>query len=140
MREDSGNKVERILSIYSRLKEGSVIDKAKEIAGQGITERTLQRDIADIQAFLRNRINEKGEIQEIQYERSTGVYRLVTRTEKQLSSREILVVCQALLEGNSLEREELLPILYKLLNNCDEGWERERIREMITNEGEHCGK
>ncbi|MCD8222291.1 MAG: hypothetical protein LUD07_08985 [Clostridiales bacterium] len=136
MRDDSGAKVERILSIYTRLKEGGVIDKAKELAALGISERTLQRDIADIQAFLSNRINENGKMQEIRYERSTGRYRLVTRTEKQLNPQELLVICQSLLEGSSLAREERLPILYKLLNNCDEGRERDQIRDMIAKEQE----
>lgn len=45
----------RTLDIYTRLCEGKVINKSKEALRFGVDERTIQRDIDDIRAFLAER-------------------------------------------------------------------------------------
>ena len=62
MERNSEDKAERILSIYSRLKQGRVIYKEQESIAFAVTPRTIQRDIADIQCFLQNQGSETGEI------------------------------------------------------------------------------
>ena len=52
MGRDSEDKAGRILSIYTRLKQGKVIYKQEESIRYGVAERTIQRDIVDIQCFL----------------------------------------------------------------------------------------
>ena len=42
----------RTLHIYTRLCEGKVINKMEEAIRFGVNERTIQRDIDDIRAFL----------------------------------------------------------------------------------------
>ncbi len=42
----------RTLHIYTQLCEGKVINKWKEATRFGVNERTIQRDIDDIRAFL----------------------------------------------------------------------------------------
>ena len=51
MGRDSEDKAGRILSIYTRLKQGKVIYKQEESIRYGVAERTIQRDIVDIQCF-----------------------------------------------------------------------------------------
>ena len=46
------NKNARILSIYNRLCEGKSIKKKEEVDRFHVNERTIQRDIDDIRAFL----------------------------------------------------------------------------------------
>lgn len=46
------DKVRRILELYTKLLNGHSIQKAEEAANYGVSERTLQRDIADISFFL----------------------------------------------------------------------------------------
>lgn len=45
-------KIIRVLSIYTRLSRGEVIRKRTEAVNYGVTERSIQRDIDDIRAFL----------------------------------------------------------------------------------------
>ena len=52
VRDNSEDKAERILSIYTKLTQGKVINKAQQSHLYGVSERTIQRDIVDIQCFL----------------------------------------------------------------------------------------
>lgn len=47
VRDNSEDKAERILSIYTKLTQGKVINKAQQSHLYGVSERTIQRDIVD---------------------------------------------------------------------------------------------
>lgn len=131
------NKAERILSIYSQLKQGKIVFKTEESIKYGVTSRTIQRDISDIQCFLQNRENEIGEIQEVVFDRKSGGYRMETRTCSQIKGRELLAVCKVMLESRSLVKEELFPIINKLILLCSSDEEKELLKSFINNEMYH---
>lgn len=131
------NKAERILSIYSRLKQGKIVFKTEESIKYGVTSRTIQRDISDIQCFLQNRENEIGEIQEVVFDRKSGGYRMETRTCSQIKGRELLAVCKVMLESRSLVKEELFPIINKLILLCSSDKDKELLKSFINNEMYH---
>lgn len=137
MKQESDAKTERILSIYSRLKEGRVISRVRASAEYGVNPRTIQRDISDIQNFLQNQNNETGEVQEIIYDREAGGYRLQTKIDNQLKPEELLAVCKVLLESRSLVKEELFPIIHKLSNACGDDENQKLVKKYISNEMHH---
>ena len=137
MKRESEDKAERILSMYSRLKEGKTIHKADESVAYGVAPRTIQRDIADIQNFLQNQQSETGEIQQVVFDKGAGGYRLETKVRKQLDSKECLAVCKVLLESRSLVRDEMFSIINKMLNACGESEEKRLLENFIGNEMEH---
>ena len=47
-------KYARILDIYVRFCEGKIINKSEEAQRFGVDERTIQRDVDDIRAFINN--------------------------------------------------------------------------------------
>ena len=73
MGKESEDKAERILSLYTRLKEGKVINKEQEANELGVSPRTIQRDISDIQCFLQNQNAESGEVQEIVFDKNVHI-------------------------------------------------------------------
>lgn len=99
MGRDSEDKAGRILSIYTRLKQGKVIYKQEESIRYGVAERTIQRDIVDIQCFLEEHASTSGEIQEIIFEKALGGYVLQTKKKTQLEEKELLAVAKILLES-----------------------------------------
>lgn len=137
MEKTADDKAERVLSIYSRLKEGQIINKEVESSKYGVAQRTIQRDISDIQCFLQTQSFETGEIQEIVFDRRAGGYRLETKIRKHLESEEILAICKVLLESRALIKEEMFPIINKLMNACNDEEEKKRLREYIGNEMHH---
>ena len=50
MKKTADDKSERILSIYSRLREGQTIYKEEESNRYSVAQRTIQRDISDIRS------------------------------------------------------------------------------------------
>ncbi len=80
MKKD-GDKIGRVLSIYSRLKQGNIIKKEDESVKFNVAQRTIQRDIADIQCFLRDKHNKTDEMQEqdVVFDKDSGGYCLKTK-------------------------------------------------------------
>lgn len=133
----SDAKAERVLSIYSRLKRGQVINKAEESVRYAVAQRTIQRDIGDIQCFLQNHNNETGEIQEIVFDRKSGGYKLETKLQTQLESEELLAVCKILLESRALVKAEMFPVIHKLINSFSKEDNKKILKEYISNEMHH---
>lgn len=134
MGKDAEDKAERVLSIYTRLKQGRVIYKENESREYHVSARTIQRDIADIQCFLQNQNADTGEVQEIVFEKSSGGYVLQTRSTNQLESREILLIAKALLESPVLVKKELFPILHKLVRMCNDETREKLLAELLQRE------
>ena len=108
-------KVERIINLYNRLVEGEVLIKADEAARFEVNERSIQRDLEDIRAYFANDLESN---RELIYDRTQKGYVLVQNQKKSLTNSEILTVCKILLESRSLTKEEMYPIIDKLLQCC----------------------
>ena len=130
MGRDSEDKAGRILSIYTRLKQGKVIYKQEESIRYGVAERTIQRDIVDIQCFLEEHASTSGEIQEIIFEKALGGYVLQTKKKTQLEEKELLAVAKILLESRALTKQELYPIIHKLIHLCSNEADMKLLREL----------
>lgn len=137
MGKESENKAGRILSIYSRLKQGKVINKREESDRYEVAERTIQRDITDMQCFLQEQASVSGEIQEIVYDKKKGGYILQTRKNTQLNEKELLAIAKILLESRALTTDELNPIIEKLVHLCNQEEDVKLLNDLLGNEKEH---
>ena len=127
-------KTERIIDIYNRIKNGEVINKAEEAERFGVNVRSIQRDLEDIRAYFTDRPDSK---QELIYDRSKNGYVLVYADKNALTNSEILTVCKILLESRSLVKEEMYPIIDKLVQCCVPYGNLKKVRELISNEKFH---
>ena len=134
---NSQDKAERILSIFTRLRQGKVVNKMEFSQLYGVSPRTIQRDIADVQCFLQNQGNETGETQEIVFDRKAGGYRLETRHRKYLNAKEILALSKVLLESRVLMKAEMFPIINSLIGLCSDDAGGKEIKESLNNEMHH---
>lgn len=126
-------KSERLLQIYSRLVSGDTLPK-KELAQQfHVTERSIQRDMESLRCFFA----EQGLRQDIIYDRGERGYRLEQPALPLLSNSEILAVCKILLESRSMRRDEMLPILDKLISCCVPARSKRAVAELLANEKHH---
>lgn len=127
-------KVERIINLYNRIIDGEVINKSGEAKRFGVNERSIQRDIEDIRAYFANDYESKCELI---YDRSRKGYVLVHNQQKSLSNSEILTVCKILLESRAMVKEEMYPIIDKLLQCCVPYENYKKVVELIGNEKFH---
>ena len=127
-------KVERIINLYNRLNDGEILIKADEASRFGVNERSIQRDLDDIRAYFANDMESN---RELVYDRSKKGYVLVQNQKKSLTNSEILTVCKILLESRSLTKEEMYPIIDKLLQCCVPYKNYRQVAELISNEKFH---
>ena len=126
-------KTDRILKIYSQLVNGDILRK-KELAQQfHVTERSIQRDMEALRCFFA----EEGLQQDIVYDRAARGYRLESPSRALLNNSEILAVCKILLESRSMRKDEMLPILDKLIACCVPEKSKKAITELLANEKHH---
>lgn len=130
-------KYSHVLQIYTRLLNGEVINKESEAERFGVHPRSIQRDLDDLRAFFENEsIN--GNIDKILvYSRKLNGYYLSTRESVVLSNSEILAVCKILLESRAFRRDEITPIIDKLLVCCVPKKNQEVVKHLISNEMFH---
>lgn len=130
---DSAAKSERLLQIYSRLVGGDILSK-KELAQHfHVTERSIQRDMEALRCFFA----EQGLRQDIIYDKSAKGYRLEQSAASLLSNSEILAVCKILLESRSMRKDEMLPILDKLVSCCVPEHSKRAVSDLLSNEKFH---
>ena len=126
-------KTDRILKIYSQLVNGDILRK-KELAQRfHVTERSIQRDMEALRCFFA----EEGLQQDIIYDRAARGYRLESSSRALLNNSEILAVCKILLESRSMRKDEMLPILDKLIACCVPEKSKKAITELLANEKHH---
>ena len=126
-------KSERLLQIYSKLVSGETLKK-KELAQHfHVTERSIQRDIEALRCFFA----EEGLLQDVVYDKAVRGYRMENPALRTLENSEILAVCKILLESRSMCRDEMFPILDKLIACCVPERNRKAVQELLANEKHH---
>lgn len=106
MTEEKNNKIERVLGIYTRLLNGSIVKKSEEAANYGVNERSIQRDIDDIRNYLELDGERVGCINNVIYDRSSKGYRLEKVCKMKLSNSEVLALCKILLDSRALQKQK----------------------------------
>ena len=136
MFREENTKYNRILSIYTKLISGEVVDKDKAASEHQVDKRTIQRDIAAIRNFIENDFD-SGMNKEVVFDRSRNGYILRDKESDFLTNSEILAVCKILLESRSLSKAEMMPILNKLVEKCVPLQSEKKVSELIENEKFH---
>lgn len=126
-------KSSRLLVIYSRLVSGEVVSKADLSRQYHVSDRSIQRDMESLRCFIAN----QSLPQDIIYDYKMRGYRLVNNLPKGLTNSEVLAVCKILLESRSMRRDEMLPILDKLIDCAVPEESRRAVVELIANEKHH---
>ena len=120
----------RLLYLYQDFIKGAGIQKKTAADRFGVNERSLQRDIEDLRCFFANQTPPG----EIIYDARQKVYRLIERDTAHLSNSEVLAVCKILLESRSMRRDEMIPILDKLVGCCVPAEQRRAVVDLLANE------
>lgn len=133
MESNAEAKSARLLEMYADLSQGDVLSKAELSTRYHVSERSIQRDMESLRSFIAN--HNLG--QEVVYDYNQKGYRLIQLNPKGLTNDEILAVCKILLESRSLRRDEMLPILDKLVECAVPAQNQKLIDDLILNEAFH---
>ena len=127
------SRLDRILYIQQVLVQGGVLNKQQTADRFGVSEKTIQRDLDT----LRNHFADSEPRREILYNSAKGGYLLDDTLSRFLTSSEILAVCKILLESRSMVKEEMFPILDKLVQVCTPLDRLNQVKDLISNERFH---
>lgn len=137
MRENFKISKDRLLYLYSLLTDGKAINKAEAAVYLNCSLRSLQRDIDNLRSFFYNQSEITGIVQEIVYDKKHNEYKLIPPTKALLKNEEVFVVLKILLESRALTKQEIYPIIDKLIECCISKYDKHHISEMIGNERFH---
>lgn len=128
----------RTLDMYVRLCEGKVINKTEESQRFSVDERSIQRDIDDIRAFLSecSTVN-SSDNRTIEYDRTKKGFIMTGAEPSMMTNSEILAVSKILLESRAFTKRELKVILDKLVEGCVPLKNMKLVSELISNEKYH---
>lgn len=131
------DKTGRVLALYTKLMNGYVINKSEEALRYGVNERSIQRDIDDIRAFLDAQSVETGFDNAVIYDRQQNGYRLEQIYKMRLTNSEVLAVCKILLDSRAFTKKEMESMLQRLIDCCVPENNRKMVRGLISNEEYH---
>ncbi len=131
------SKTDRILGIYTKLVDGTVINKTEEANRYGVDTRSIQRDLDDIRAFFELESENSGVIKDVIYDRKKKGYRLEKIYTTKLSNAEVLGICKILLDSRAFTKPEMETMLKKLIDGSVPKENQKLIKEMVSNETFH---
>lgn len=134
---EEGRKINRILSIYTMLIEGQVVNKAEMARRFDVNARSIQRDMECIRRFLEDRVTENGIQKELVYDYRGKGYRLEEPEELMLTNEEVLAVCKILLDSRAFVKQEMIGILDKLVSCSVPKKNQKAVNELLSNEKYH---
>ena len=126
------NKGFRLLQLYERLSRGEVVSKAELAQKFAVTDKTIQRDIEELRAYLAETRTDEGEASVV-YDRARGGYLLTHAASEWLTNEDVLAVCKILLESRAFCKEELDALLKKLLRQTAPQ-DRAQVGKLIRSE------
>ncbi len=130
-------KSNRELSIYSRLMNGRTINKAEEADRFHVSEKSIQRDIENIRAFLDKQAMTDGIPNNLVYDYTSKCYKIEQAENVMLTNDEILATCKILLSSRAFSKKEMNNIISKLIDCCVPRKNQKLVNNLMKNERFH---
>lgn len=128
----------RTLDMYVCLCEGKIINKKIEAKKFDVDERSIQRDIDDIRAFLsERRSSNTSDTRTIVYDRIKKGFVMEGDEGSAMTNSEILAVTKILLESRAFTKKELNRILDKMVEGCVPQKNMKLVSDLLSNEKYH---
>ncbi|MFV0520597.1 MAG: helix-turn-helix transcriptional regulator [Lachnospirales bacterium] len=131
------DKTQRTLSIYTKLLNGYIVNKAEEATNYNVNERSIQRDIDDIRNFLEVSVDNFGMNNTVIYDRLNKGYKLERCDIPNLTNSEILALSKILLDNRAFTKNEMNLMVKKLVECCVPKENQNLVYELISNEAFH---
>jgi predicted DNA-binding transcriptional regulator YafY len=129
------NKSYRLLYMFHKLIRGNSIVKKELSEYFSVDDKTIQRDLNELRAYLYETNSEWGN-NTIHYDHRSRSYRLVKQEEYFFTDEETLALAKILLDSRAFNIDEMTQILNKLLLHIDPS-QRSCIKKAILNESYH---
>lgn len=120
------SKTSRILSLYDALMEGRSVNRLEWAAAHRICERSVRRDIEEIQQYLAEKNEEGLRKTYLVYSRKDGTHQALERESPYFSFPEFEKAAEALWQSPSFSQEEARFLISRLILSVLEGEDQAR--------------
>lgn len=134
MDDDKKGKINRVLGLYTKFLDGSLINVEEEALKSNVDKRTIMRDICDIRNFLEEDVNAQGYVGTIVYDRKEKCYQLEESSRRKFSNSEILALCKILLDSRAFTKAEMSSLLDRLVSCCAPRLKQKLVKQLVENE------
>lgn len=131
MKKEKSDKIERILEIYTKLLNGNHISKEDGAKYFGVNDRSIQRDIDDIRAFLSKGLIKEGFTDTVAYDHKEKKYHMLRINENKLTDLEALEIFKILITSRAFSKEDLNSIFNKILTYAIPKQRKKEIKELV---------
>lgn len=131
------DKTSRMLYLYEKLLRGGMICKTQEAQRFHVSNKSIQRDIEDMRAYLSDRQTEEGVENNIIYDQKHDLYYLERAERISLSNAEVLAIAKILLDSRAFTKEEMDGMLESLIACCVPPENQKLVRGLVGNEQFH---
>lgn len=104
----------RLLVLFDRLCRNEVIDRKNASTEFLVSEKTIERDIRDLNYYLENNLFSETKIE---FSKKHNGYRLKNQLETKLNKEETLSLLKVILESRAFSKPDMNVIFDKLINN-----------------------
>lgn len=111
-------KSEAIIVIYKILITGGVINKKQMSEKIGVSTKTIERYIDDINMTFEAEEDLVSAGMRVEYDYERKGYALKYQEFKQITKKDVLAISKVLLESRGFTKKELDQLLFKLISNC----------------------
>ena len=129
------DKSTRVLYLLQELLVGKVVKKSQWMQELEIDDRTFERDIATLRAYLSQRVGKNDELT-LDYCSQKRGYVLSQESHLKFSSQDVLALTKILLGSRALCTEEMDQLIAVMLNQLDNN-NQKQIKQFISNEQHH---
>lgn len=133
-KEDSPIAKQRVIRLFAMLSEGRTFTRQEAAQLFGVSVRSIHRDLEELRTFFEDHKTEDGLQQQLVCDKNKGGYTLVPPLRNLLTNEEVFAVLKILLESRALTKEEIDPIIKKLIDCCVPRPNQEFVRRMIGSE------
>ena len=125
----------RLLKLYNRLLKNDDIDVEEYAKENGVSTRTVERDIKCIKEFLANNEDKSRKI--IRNKKKKKYQLTYAKDSVNLTKSEILAISKILLASRAFLKDEISLIVDKIVKQCGPGQDLDLIQELLKNEKFH---
>lgn len=122
-------KLYRVLDIYERFSRGDVISKEKLAQIYDVNEKSIQRDIADLNKHFS--YNDTDIKRKIEYKQQKSGYQMINRNSFKFTNSDVFAVAKIILESRAFSNNEMNRILDLLMCQVND---KDVIKKLISNE------
>ncbi len=129
-KSDGKDKIFRLLQMYERFNKGQEVNKNNIAESYDVNERTIRRDIEELNKYFTNN-DGIDNVRQIVKDESTNTYKMINKAGFKFSDKDIYVLSKIILESRAFAKKDMERVINILISQCEDN---KTLQKIISNE------